>query len=160
MKHEFVINGRFGFSRIRAALTIFLVFVALFVFVMSLFTIAITSKRNAHFMVPLIYAIFVFFFGAIPMMAEGNAILSISRVDNVTLDEMCTLNPRDLRDHTNKYTYSMFEWAHRFDDVSQYMLDKYMCTKTCPCKDFKKSKPHIDFDWLPETILNPHGRTN
>lgn len=160
VRHDFLINGRFGFARMRAGLILFLIFVALLIFVFSMLTFAITSKRNAPLFIPLLYAVFMFFFGAIPLMAEGNAILQLSRVENRTIETMCALNPRELRENTNKYTYKLFEMAHRFDDVSQYMLDKYMCTKTCPCHDYKESKPHIEFDWLPEYVLNPHGRTN
>lgn len=118
VQHDFFVNGRMGFQRVRAALILFLIFVAFFVFLMSLFTFAVTSKPNAPIIFPMLYGISVFCFGAIPMIAEGNAILSFSKVENDTIDALCEMNPRDLDDVTNKYTYKMFELAHRFDDIS------------------------------------------
>jgi len=126
-----------------------------------MFTIALTAKPGAPVLFTMMFGVVTFFFGAVPLMAEGDAILALSRVDNRTLDIMCDLNPRQLREKTNKYTYAMFEMAHQMDDVSQYLLDRYMCTPKCPCRDFEeKPKPSVEYDWLPETTLNLHNRTN
>lgn len=109
----------------------------------------------------MIYGVVTFFFCAIPLMAEGDAIMALSRVHNSTIDVMCSLNPRELRERTNKYTYSLFEMAHKMDDVSQYLLDNYMCTNVCPCREMKTGNhsDQAEFYWLDEKLLNSHNRT-
>jgi hypothetical protein len=94
VNHDLVINGRMGFSRVRAGLILFIVFLSLFVFAISMFTIAITSKPQAPALFTAMFGVTTFFFGAIPLMAEGDSILALSRVHNTTLDLMCDLNPR------------------------------------------------------------------
>lgn len=44
VKHDFIINGRMGFERMRAALNLFIGFLCFFVFAVSMFTIALTAK--------------------------------------------------------------------------------------------------------------------
>lgn len=160
VKHDFVINGRMGFARVRAGLILFLVFLCIFVFAISMFTIALTAKPHAPALFTMMFGVTTFFFGAIPLIAEGDSILALSRVHNTTLDLMCDLNPRQLREKTNKYTYAMFEMAHHMDDTTQFLLDNYMCTKTCPCRDFNQTHPSVEYAWLPEETLNLHNRTN
>ena len=112
VNHDFVINGRMGFSRVRAGLILFIIFLSFFVFAISMFTIALTAKPQAPALFTMMFGVTTFFFGAIPLIAEGDSILALSRVHNTTLDLMCDLNPRQLREKTNKYTYAMFEMAH------------------------------------------------
>lgn len=50
--------------------------------------------------------------------------------------------------------------AHHMDDTTQFLLDNYMCTKTCPCRDFNQTHPSVEYAWLPEETLNLHNRTN
>lgn len=45
------------------------------------------------------------------------------------------------------------------DDVTQFLLDNYMCTEKCPCRDFNETHPSKEYAWLPETTLNLHNRT-
>lgn len=40
------------------------------------------------------------------------------------------------------------------------MLDKYMCTDTCPCRHDAAHDPKRAYEWLPESLLNKHGRTH
>jgi hypothetical protein len=44
VNHDFVINGRMGFSRVRAGLILFIIFLSIFIFAISMFTIALTAK--------------------------------------------------------------------------------------------------------------------
>lgn len=51
---------------------------------------------------------------------------------------------------------------HRFDEISDGLLDKNMCTETCPCysnMDGKEIDPHRIYTQLPETKMNKHDRT-
>ena len=112
VSHDIMINQRLGWQRLRLGMIIFFVLLSLFIVGMSVFTILVTVRRGWPWMFPMVYAVLVLFFGAIPLMAEGNAILSFSSVSNETIEVLCDLNPKELRQMTSRYTYKMFESAH------------------------------------------------
>ena len=58
---------------------------------------------------------------------------------------------------------AVLRYAHRFDEVSNGLLDKNMCTNTCPCYSVEprgnNSSPEEMYRNIPEIKMNTRGRT-
>lgn len=67
----------------------------------------------------------------------------------------------EVRDDNNLLVSSFFEFAHRFDKMSQTVLDTYMCTSTCPCLDYTANAQNslIKYQQNSKIIVEDHGRT-
>ena len=82
------------------------------------------------------YGTLVFLFIAIPMLVEGSALHALEKIDDHTLQETCNKPIEEVREEHGRLVVSLFEFAHRFDKMSETVLDEYMCTPTCPCLDY------------------------
>ena len=89
----------------------------------------------------LIYGVSVFFFGAIPLLVEGNDILKFTGIAESDYKLMCNLTLQEIQDKP-KWMRQFVQTAYRFDLMSEMMLNKYMCTDTCPCLDYNVGNPN------------------
>ena len=124
--------------------------------------IALTMNRKCHIACVVTYGSLMFFILAIPLLVEGTALKALHDVDSEDYKENCAKTIDEIDDDHNSFVVNFFEFAHRFDKMSETVLDTYMCTKTCPCLEyednFKNSKTL--YMNLNETILNSRNRTN
>ena len=71
-----------------------------------------------------------------------------------------------MSDKTDKLVGAFMKFARRFDEVSNGLLDKNMCTETCPCLsslEYQQNKtdkhPYQIYSEISEMKANRHGRT-
>ena len=41
-----------------------------------------------------------------------------------------------MRGRANLMVGSFFRMAHEFDDISTHLVERYMCSDVCPCRDY------------------------
>jgi len=63
---------------------------------MAILGFCITQKRGFHVGIIGVFAFSLLFFGCIPLLVEGNAILEISRIKNSEIDSLCSMDDRTL----------------------------------------------------------------
>ena len=68
-------------------------------------------------------------------MVEGNEILKFTSIAESDIKLMCNLTLEEIEDKP-KWMRQFVQTANRFDLMSEMMLNKYMCTETCPCLDY------------------------
>lgn len=115
---------------------VFLMFICLAINMLAAFGVLVTLRRDFHPSCFVSYGVLLFFLGFIPLIAEGDSLTRFGRIPDAAVSVLCDLPPDELRRSTDKYTYELIAMAHRFDDLSQLMLDRYMCTDTCPCMKY------------------------
>lgn len=99
--------------------------------------IAITLNRGCPVFCVAIFGTFMFLFVSIPLMAEGSALRVLKNLDDSDLDKMCKMSPDEARDEYGRGMVGSFlQFAHRFDTMSESILNEYMCTEVCPCLDY------------------------
>lgn len=133
-------NGQFGLDKIKGAAAALIVSYCILTWIFGCAGIAITMNRKCHVGCIGIYGTLLFFIIAIPLMAEGSALLALENIDEENFRENCKMsleNPRDFDDVHNRLVVQFYEFAHRFDLLSEAVLDKYMCSKECPCLEYE-----------------------
>ena len=125
-------NGKFGITGLRAAMSAFVFFICLVTNMLACTGCFITHKRNVNPLCIVGYGTCLFFLGFIPLVTQGDILMKFGRIPEQGLQTMCNLSPQELKKE-DPFTYEIFHMAHRFDDISELMLDRYMCTDTCPC---------------------------
>lgn len=99
--------------------------------------IYIAKHRTVHNCFVAAYATLIFFVIAIPLMAEGSAILELDRMDLDMIQKMCFMNLAHVSAKHNPITVSLVQNSKRFDIMSELILDGYMCTEQyCPCLNY------------------------
>lgn len=119
-----------------------------------------------------VYGLLVLVFGAIPLMTEGAALEAYGELDyEKDIKPMCQIQDLESAD-INKVTKALLGLAKNYDTQMENLLDKYMCTDTCPCYSeekwattdsgvrIKRIDPEFTFREIHEDKLNLHGRTN
>ena len=97
--------------------------------------IAMSMNRGCPVFCVALYGTFIFLFVAIPLMAEGSALHGLKRIDDDELSRYCSIDRDDLDDE-NRMVQVFIQFAHRFDRMSESVLNEYMCTETCPCFNY------------------------
>lgn len=99
---------------------------------------AIVISKRPTCAIPCIalYGVLLFVVVVLPLMIQGVAFNKLGRIDPEEIDEYCDMSSRRMRRAGNRFVGSFFRFAHNFDRLSGQMLDKYMCTATCPCLDY------------------------
>ena len=124
--------------------------------------VLIGQRRECHISILVIYGIFIFFFGAIPLLVEGNDILKFTSIPESDYKLMCNMTLEQIEDKP-KWTREFVQTAYRFDLMSEMLLNKYMCTERCPCLDYNvgnpDQSPKMQYDKLSESFLNKFKRT-
>jgi hypothetical protein len=75
-------------------------------------------KSPPHNFCVLAYGCFVFFFGFIPMMAQGGAMMAMLEVDSDDISLICNMSQDEL-EMENKLIYGLFQFAHHYDQRSE-----------------------------------------
>ena len=60
---------------------------------------------------------------AIPLMAEGAALQTLGALDDEAYKENCGKSLQELRKDHSGLVLSFFEFAHRFDKMSETLVD-------------------------------------
>ena len=116
--------------------------------------IAISLNRGCPVVCVAVYGTMMFLFVAIPLMAEGSALHALKKIDDDELSKMCKMPMEEVRDDYGAMVNAFIGFAHRFDRMSETVLDEYMCTETCPCfhydsmgqssKDIYQTNPDVN----------------
>ena len=93
----------------------------------------ITKNDNTHKCCLPIYALVLVGLALPPLFTEGAAMYELSRWETSDILEYCDMTPEELREKTGKFGEATMRFVHHFDQLSDSLLDKNMCTKTCPC---------------------------
>lgn len=87
-----------------------------------------------HNIMAAIYGFSVLFFGFLPFMVEGGILLSLEKIPQSKITELCkdkTLMEKN--SGKNKLLNELMIFAHNYDYQSENILDRMMCTDICPC---------------------------
>lgn len=97
-----------------------------------------------------------------PLFAEGTAMFELSRYDSEEIHRYCSMSQEEVADDAGKVVAAFMEFAHRFDELSDGLLDRNMCTSTCPCYSYagmvnaSEPLPEQIYKGLSESTLNNH----
>ena len=136
ISHDLISKGHFGLDKLKLMAAALIVAYILITWVFGCVGIAMSMNRGCPVFCVAVYGTCIFFFVAIPLMAEGRALRALKRVDDAELDELCDMPSKQLRDEHGRMVVSFIEFAHRFDKMSETVLNEYMCTETCPCLNY------------------------
>jgi hypothetical protein len=80
------------------------------------------------------YGFSVFFFGFLPFIVEGGVLLGLAKIPQSQINELCEdKSLMEKNSGKNKLLNEFMIFAHNYDHHSQNVLDRMMCTDTCPC---------------------------
>ena len=146
--------------------------IAILLIVCSICGLKIAIDRRMSSVLNVCYFILLFFFLTIPLLSEGKVLLTIGEfVENKNIDKIETTckQHRDVieKEVSSPIARNFFLLAHRFDTISEEILDSQMCTEMCPCLDYNVTVngQHIvnsknQYDLLLEKHMNIYKRTN
>ena len=129
-------NGQFGLDKVKLRTAIVIIAWVLFTWIFSAIGIHINRTRSCSVPWIAIYAVLLFFVVAIPLLSEGASLTKLNSIGNHGIEEYCEKDMSALHKEKNRMVYAFFDFAHRFDMMSDYLLDTYMCTEKCPCLDY------------------------
>lgn len=118
ISHDLWSSGKFALDRVKGMAVVLIVAYCLITWVFACFGIIITSNRGCPVWCVAIYGTLMFFILSVPLLAEGSALLELERISNDELQEYCDMDHKDLDDES-RIVYSFFEFAHRFDIMSE-----------------------------------------
>lgn len=96
--------------------------------------IILARKRSCNSAVLALWGFSIFFFLAIPLMAEGSVYLAIDNISSETIEEICAKNSTQVNEEYDRMTRALYMSAQRFDLWTEQLLDRYMCNeRVCPC---------------------------
>jgi len=87
---DLVTNGHFSFERLKGAMVLFLIFYLFFLNGLAVVGGCISMKRDCFQSIILIFSLVIFFFGAIPILAEGNSLLSFTTITDERVNQLCS----------------------------------------------------------------------
>ena len=140
LSNEQMQKGQYGFEKLKGGVVLFLLFFLIFISAMAAVGVLIGQRRECHASVLLIYGVSVFFFGAIPLLVEGSEILKFTSIAESDYKLMCNLTLEEIEDKP-RWMRQFVQTAYRFDLMSETLLNKYMCSETCPCRDYNQNDP-------------------
>lgn len=111
-----------------------MVFFSLFGWFFAIFGYLVARKRTCHTAWVAIFGFLIFFLGVIPILSELTAVRLLENLKQEDVDYYCNMTKEELQSEP-KFIRSFFEFAHRFDELSEKYLDQHMCTDLCPCID-------------------------
>ena len=118
-------------------LVIFLViFMLLLTWIFACFGIVISKRRTCHTCCVAIYGVLIFFIVMLPLMIEGVGFTKLGHIEDSKIEDYCDDSMRELNRENKDFVTSFFVYSKKFDAMSSNLLDKYMCTQTCPCRDY------------------------
>jgi len=85
ISHDIWQDGKFALDRVKGMAVILIVAYCLITWVFACFGILITSNRACPIWCIAIYGTLMFFILAIPLMAEGSALLELEKISNTDL---------------------------------------------------------------------------
>ena len=100
---------------------------------------------------------------------EGNTLLAIDGFDIDKIERTCKQSREFIETKVESpIAREMFLLAHRFDTMSQEVLDSSMCTDMCPCLNFGVSinnnmrivNSKDEYDLILEKYMETYKRTN
>lgn len=97
----------------------------------------IVKNRDCNAMCVAAYGTLLFLVVACPLMGEGSALLEIGKISNQEINEMCNKPTDEVNKEYGRFVRALLSSAHRFDLMSQELLDNYMCTHKCPCLSYE-----------------------
>lgn len=128
-------DGLFHFKRWKELAELGLVLMTLLMMVFVFCGCKITSNRRCKTEWVACYGFFILILGFIPFITEGSLLLSISDIEKTDMQRMCKQTPEQVEEEFGLLGSVVSGLAHRFDLISQQVLDQNMCTKVCPCYD-------------------------
>lgn len=158
ISHDLWQNGRFGLDGLKEIIAVFVGIYCILTMAFACWGVMIARNRSCIIPVVTMYGVLLFAGLAVPLMAQGSAILALKRIDNEDIAGYCTEPMEELRKES-RIIRAFFEFAHRFDAMSEQMLDKYMCTDTCPCLDYGDDPNSRALYVSAPAILKEHDRT-
>lgn len=129
-------SGQFGLDQVKGMAAVLVVAYVIFTIMFSCLGIFIVTRRSCSVAWLAIYAVLLFFVVIVPLIAEGAALTKLDKIDNEEIQEYCNKDMGQIHKEQNRMVYVFFDFAHRFDMMSDHMLDTYMCTEKCPCLDY------------------------
>lgn len=126
-----------GFENLELQIGIMIIVYVLLTLISGGIGIIISYKKCNNICISL-YGTFMFFVIAVPLISEGSALILFDKIDQKTFDASCRMPIEQLRREHSGIVLALFNFAHRFDTISETVVDTYMCSKTCPCLDYSQ----------------------
>ena len=136
ISHDLISKGGFGLDRLKMMAIALIVAYILVTWIFGCIGIAISINRTTPQFCIALFGTFIFLFVAIPLLAEGVTLRALKSIDDTELDKLCEMPLEQLRDGYGSMVLSFIGFAHRFDKMSETVLNEYMCTETCPCFNY------------------------
>lgn len=137
VRHDLLNSAQFGLKSVESMATALIVCYCILILIFGLSSLLITYYRDCHTCCIAIYGTLIFFIIAVPLMAEGTAILELDRISNGEIQLLCDIPLKEVKKNNGKMVYSILEMAHRYDVMSEQLITRYMCTNaTCPCSNY------------------------
>ena len=109
---------------------------AIITFYLTCFGIVIVKRRSCHVCCVALFGFCMFFGVFLIAMIQGVGFTQLGSIEADEIQEYCALGPRQMRMKTNMIVSQFFGMAHDFDDISTHLVERYMCTEVCPCRDY------------------------
>ena len=71
-------------------------FYLIFISAMAAGGVLIGQRRGCHVSLLIVYGVFIFFFGCVPLLTEGNEILKFASIDERDYKLMCNLTLNEI----------------------------------------------------------------
>lgn len=160
----FIVNGHFAFERLRAGLLALVIIMFLIIEIAACFGLIHVKRRGMPIVFVIGFGFCVFFFLALPLLAEGSKLLEIARLDDATIDKYCNASSKKSLQDAPVWTRTIFDIAHVYDDVTERLISDNMCTERCPCLAYNHHKPNenpmLKYEMHLEKYMNVYGRSN
>ena len=95
-----------------------------------------------------------------PLLCEGTARLAYKNLEDHEVQSLCELELRKVKKQYGTAIMAIMEQSHVTDNWSNELLDKNMCTDTCPCLEYTTpdGKNSKEVFMNEEALLRDHNR--
>ena len=98
--------------------------------------LATVRGRSCHCCFISIHGMILFFL-APSIMMEGSLLLQIDKIDAKATEHLCGMTPIEVKKMHGKFLGEFMSLAQNVDELSNNIIETHMCTKLCPCLDYK-----------------------
>lgn len=122
-------GANMGFKALQKKCVALLVFFSFVILLIVCLGFYLARAKQPSKCVLVTYGLITFFLGFLPMVIEGGSILALSRIQPEQINEYCNMSPEALEDEKiNKILRRVLITAHKFDLMTEDILDQTMCT--------------------------------
>lgn len=116
-------HGQFGLDTVKVMAGILVVAYVILTWLFACLGILLSCKRDCTVACTAIYGVLVFFVVAVPLLAEGTALTKLGEMKNEALQTDCEKDLSEIRRERSRVEFAFLDFAHRFDRMSEQMLD-------------------------------------